>query len=57
MSGHGNGRGEEERNEEGIGEGGGKAKKRKIPHKSGKRDVGNVGDLGGERKTSRQESC
>ena len=56
MSGHGTGRGEEERNGDGIGEGGGETKKRKIPHKSSKRDVGNVGDLSGVRKTTRQES-
>ena len=33
-----------------IGEGGGDAKKRKKPHESCRRDVGNEGDLGGEKK-------
>ena len=42
-------------NEDGIGEGGGEAKKRKEPHKSCKRDVGNGGDLGQKRKKCRQE--
>ena len=39
-----------------VGEGGGEAKKRKKPHNSCGRDVGNGGDLGGNRKTRRQES-
>ena len=39
-----------------IGEGGGEAKKRKNRHISCRRDVGNGGDLGGERKKRRQES-
>ena len=47
----GNGNG----NEDGIGEGGGEAGKRKKPHKSCRRDVGNRGDLGGKRKRRRQE--
>ena len=39
-----------------IGEGGGEAKKRKKPHKSCRRDVGNGGALGGNRKKCRQEN-
>ena len=39
-----------------IGEGGGEAKKRKKPHKSCRRDVGNGGDMGGNRTKRRQES-
>ena len=42
-------------NEDRIGEGGGNAKKRKKPHKSCRRHVGNGGDLGGKRKKSRKE--
>ena len=53
-SGSGDGNGDEDgnanRNKDGIGEGGGKAKKSKKPHKSCRRDVGNGGDLGGEKK-------
>ena len=37
-----------------IGEGGGEAKKRKKPHKSCRRHVGNGGDLGGKRKKRRK---
>ena len=47
----GNGDGNEDR----IGQGGGEAKKRKKPHKSCRRDVGNGGDLGVKRKKRRQE--
>ena len=36
-------------NEDGIGEGGREAKKRKKPHKSCRRHLGNVGELGGKR--------
>ena len=39
-----------------IGEGGGEAKERKKPHMRCIRDVGNGGDLGGDRKKRRQES-
>ena len=47
----GNGNGNEDR----VGEGGGETKKRKKPHKSYRRDVGNGGDLDGKRKTRRKE--
>ena len=53
---NGNGNGDGERNEGGIGKGGGEAKKRKKPHKSCKRYLGNGGTLSGERKKRRQES-
>ena len=43
------------RNEDKIGEGGREAKKRKKPHKSCRRHVGNGRDLGGKRKKARQE--
>ena len=48
---------DENGNEDRIREGGGEAKKRKKPHKSCRRLVGNEGDLGGKRKkrTSRKE--
>ena len=52
------GDGDEDRsgNEDMIGEGGREAKKRKIPHKSCRRHVGNgVLDLGGKRKKRRKE--
>ena len=42
-------------NEDRVGEGGGEAKKRKNPHKSCRRDVGNGGDLDGKRKKRRKE--
>ena len=42
-------------NEDGIGEGGEEVKKRKKPHRSCRRDVGNGGYLGGKRKKHRQE--
>ena len=48
---YGNGDG----NEDGIGEGGREAKKRKKPHKSCRRHVGNGGDLGGKRKIRGKE--
>ena len=42
-------------NEDGIGEGEGEENKRKRPHKSCRRDVGNWGDSGGKRKKRIQE--
>ena len=54
----GNGNGDEDNgneNEDRIGEGGREAKKRKKPQNSCRRQVGNVGDLGGKRKTCRKE--
>ena len=42
-------------NEDGIGEGGREAKKRKKPHKSCRRNVGNEEDLGGKREKFRQD--
>ena len=42
-------------NEDGIGEGEGEAKKRKKPHESCRRDVGNGRDSGGKRKKRRKE--
>ena len=48
-SGDGNG------DEDGIGEGGGEGEKRNNHNKTWGRDVGNGGDLGGKRKTRRQE--
>ena len=39
----------EDKNGDGIGEGRGKAKERKKPYKSCKHDVGNGGDLGGNK--------
>ena len=56
-SGDGNGDedGNGDGNEEGVEEGGGEAKKRKKPHKSCRRDVGNGGDLSGKRKKRRQQ--
>ena len=45
----------ENRNEGGTGEGGEEAKKRKKPHKTCGRHVGNWGDLGGKRKKRRKE--
>ena len=48
---NGNGNGNEDR----IGEGGREAKKRKKPHKSCRRHVGNGGDLGGKREKCRKE--
>ena len=42
-------------NEDRIGEGGGEAKKRKKPHNSCRRHVGNGGDLDGKRKNHRKE--
>ena len=46
---------EDNGNEDRIGEGGRKAKKRKKPQKSCRRQVGNGGDLGGKRKKGRKE--
>ena len=46
---------EDNGNEDMIGEGGREAKKRRKPHKSCKRRVGNGGDLGGKRKKRRKE--
>ena len=56
-SGDGNGDedGNGDRNEDGIGEGGREANKRKKPHRSCRRNVGNGGDLDGKRKTRRRE--
>ena len=57
-SGSGDGNGNEDGNgtgEDDIGEGGGVMKKSKIPHKSCRRHVVNVGDVGGKRKTRRQQ--
>ena len=42
-------------NEDGIGEGGREAKKRKKPHTSCRRDVGNGGNFAGNMKICRQE--
>ena len=56
--GSGDGNGDEDNgngNEDRIGEGGREAKKRKKPHKSCRRHVGNGGDLGGKRKIRRKE--
>ena len=39
-----------------IGEGGGESKKRKKPHKSCRRNVGNGADLGGNREKLGQQS-
>ena len=49
--GNGNGNGNKDR----IGEGGREAKKRKKPHKSCRRPMGNGGDLGGKRKKRKKE--
>ena len=49
-SGDGNG------NEDMVGEGGRDAKKRKKPHKTCRRNMGNGRDLGGKRKKRRKES-
>ena len=49
-SGDGNGDKDGNGNEDRIGEGGEKAKKRKKPHKTCRRHVGNGGDFGGKRK-------
>ena len=56
-SGGGNGKedGNGDGNKYGMGADGEEAKKRKKPHKSCRRDVGNEEDLGGTRKTRRQE--
>ena len=58
-SGHGNGdedgNGNGNGNEDRIGEGRGEAKKRKKPHKTCTRDVGNGGDLVGKMKKRRKE--
>ena len=54
-SGDGNGDKDENGNEDEIREGGGEAKKLKKLHKSCRRDVGNGRELGGNRKTCRQE--
>ena len=43
-------------NEDRIGGGGGKTKRHRKPHESCKRDVGNGGDLGGNRGKRRQKS-
>ena len=55
----GDGNGDEDENgggnEDGIEEGGGKAKKRKKPHKSCRRHVNNGGDFGGKMGKRRQE--
>ena len=53
-SGDGN-RDEDNGNEDRIEESGREAKKRKKPHKSCRRYVGNGGDLGGKRKICRKE--
>ena len=47
----GDGKGNEDGNGDGIEEGGGEVKKRKKPHKSCRRRVGNGGDLGGKSRT------
>ena len=54
-SGDGNGDENGNGNEDRIEEGGGEAKKRKKPHKTCRRHVGNGGDLGGKNKTRRKE--
>ena len=55
-SGDGNGDVDNENgNEDRIGEGGKEAKKRNKPHKSCRRHVGNGGDLGGKKKTCKNE--
>ena len=51
----GDGNGDKGGNGDRIGEGGGETKKRKKPHKSCRRHVGNGGDLGGKRKKRRKE--
>ena len=53
--GDGNGDEDGNGNEDRIGEGGGEAKKRKKPHKTCRRHVGNGGDLGGKRKRCGKE--
>ena len=53
-NGDGDGDGKEVRT--GSIEGGSEAKKRKKPHKNCKRDVGNRGNLGGERRICREEN-